>query len=314
METKVSFAIVGAFVVALSAAGIGAVLWLASGRGSQQQHDSYLVYFDESVAGLNLRAPVKYKGVDVGQVRDIDLDANDPARVRLVLAIRKGVPVKEDTVATLGVQGLTGIAYVDLGGASRESPSLVARPGEPFPVIRSGPSLLARLDTATTTLFADLDRTILHVQEVLDEPTRTALRSAAADLARVTHAFARRSKEIDGGIAAAARMAEDGARAGAELPGLVDRLDRAARSVERMADEMAAAGGSARTAFDEIRGAAADAGQGAAALRDAGPDLRRLVRDLREATAALGRLSVELERNPGSLVLGRSPPAPGPGE
>jgi phospholipid/cholesterol/gamma-HCH transport system substrate-binding protein len=314
METKVSFAIVGAFVVALSAAGVGAVLWLASGRASQKQYDTYLVYFDESVAGLNVRAPVKYKGVDVGQVREIDLDANDPDRVRLVLAIRRGVPVKEDTVATLGVQGLTGILYVDLGGSSRESPILVAGPGEPFPVIRSGPSLLARLDTAATTLAADLDQTILRVQEVLDEPTRAALRDAAADVARVTHAFARRSKEIDGGIAAAARMMEDGARAGAELPGLVDRLDRAARSVERMADEMTAAGGSARAAFDEVRGAAENAGRGAEALRDAAPDLRRLVRDLREVTAALGRLTGEIERDPGSLVLGRSPPAPGPGE
>jgi phospholipid/cholesterol/gamma-HCH transport system substrate-binding protein len=314
METKVSFAIVGAFVVALSAAGVGAVLWLASGRASQKQYDTYLVYFDESVAGLNVRAPVKYKGVDVGQVREIDLDANDPDRVRLVLAIRRGVPVKEDTVATLGVQGLTGILYVDLGGSSRESPILVAGPGEPFPVIRSGPSLLARLDTAATTLAADLDQTILRVQEVLDEPTRAALRDAAADVARVTHAFARRSKEIDGGIAAAARMMEDGARAGAELPGLVDRLDRAARSVERMADEMTAAGGSARAAFDEVRGAAENAGRGAEALRDAAPDLRRLVRDLRDVTAALGRLTGEIERDPGSLVLGRSPPAPGPGE
>ena len=314
METKVSFAIVGAFVVSLSAVGVGAVLWLASGRATQRQHDTYVAYFDESVAGLNVRAPVKYKGVDVGQVRDIDVDTSDPDRVRLVLAIRRGVPVREDTVATLGVQGLTGIAYVDLGGASRESPVLVAGPGEPFPVIRSGPSLLARLDTGATTLLADLDQTRVRVQEVLDEPTRTALRSAAADLARLTHALAHRSKEIDGGIAAAARMMEDGARAGAELPGLVERLGRAAGSVERMADQMTLAGSTAQAAFGEIRSAAEDAGQGAEALRDAAPDLGRLVRDLREATAALGRLAGEIERDPGALVLGRSPPAPGPGE
>ncbi|HSN91867.1 MAG TPA: MlaD family protein [Anaeromyxobacteraceae bacterium] len=314
METKVSFAIVGAFVVALSAAGVAALLWLSSGRTDRREQDTYLVYFDESVAGLNARAPVKYRGVDVGQVREIDLDTADPNRVRIVLAVRKGVPVKEDTMATLGVQGLTGIAYVDLGGASRESPALAARPGEPFPVIRSGPSLLARLDTATTTLLADLDETILRVREVLDEPTRTALRGTAADLARVTRALARRSTEIDGGIVAAARMMESGARAGAELPALVERLDRAARSVERMADEMGRAGSTAQAAFAEVGTAAKEAGQGAAALRDAVPDLRRLVRDLREATAALGRLAGEMERDPGTLVLGRSQTAPGPGE
>jgi len=304
METKVNFAIVGAFVVALSAAGIGAVLWLASGRGAEKQHDTYLTYFAESVAGLNVRAPVKYKGVDVGQVRDIDLDADDPGRVRLELAIRRGVPVKETTVATLGVQGLTGIAYVELGGASRESPDLVARAGEPFPVIRSGPSLLGRLDTATTTLLADLDRIALSAQEVLDEPTRAAVRHAAADLARVAHGLAGQTDEIDGMIAATTRMMDGGARASAALPGLVDRLDRAARAVERMADELAAAGGEARSTVGEARGV----------VRDAAPELAALLRDLREATATLGRVAGELERDPKALVLGRGAPAPGPGE
>jgi phospholipid/cholesterol/gamma-HCH transport system substrate-binding protein len=314
METKVSYAIVGAFVVALSAAGVGAVLWLSSGRANQRQQDTYLTYFGESVAGLNVRAPVKYKGVDVGQVQDIDLDEADPDRVRIVLSVRRGVPVRRDTVATLGVQGLTGIAFVDLSGASRESPLLEAAPGEPWPVIRSGPSLLARLDTASTTLLADLDRTLLLVQDVLDPPTRAALKEAAADLARATGAVAGRSRDIDGALAAASRLAASGARAGEELPRLVERLSRAAGAVERMADEMALAGGSAREAFEEVREAAAEAGAGAEALREAAPDLRRLVRDLREATAALGRLAGEAERDPGALVLGRSAPPPGPGE
>jgi phospholipid/cholesterol/gamma-HCH transport system substrate-binding protein len=245
--------------------------------------------------------------VDVGQVRDIDLADADPDRVRLVLSIRRGVPVKRDTVATLGVQGLTGIAHVELGGATRESPLLEAAPGEPYPVIRSGPSLLARLDTATTTLLADLDRTVLLIQDVLDAPTRAALKGTAADLARFSRALGRRSGEIDGAIAAASR-------AGGELPALVERVSRATASVERMADEMARAGGSARAAFEEIRRVAEGAAEGAEALRDSAPDLRRLVRDLRETTAALGRVAGQMERDPGALVLGRSTPAPGPGE
>lgn len=304
METKVNYAVVGAFVVALSAAGIGAILWLASGRGAERRHDTYLTYFSESVAGLNVRAPVKYKGVDVGQVRDIDLDAGDPSRVRLTLAIRHGVPVKEATVATLGVQGLTGIAYVELGGASRESPDLVAAPGEPFPVIRAGPSLLGRLDTATTTLLADLDRIAVSAQEVLDEPTREAVRHAARDLAAVAHGLAGQTDEVDAMIAATTRMMDGGARASAALPALVERLDRAARAVERMADELALAGAEARVTVVEARGAA----------RGAAPELRGLVQELRDATATLGRVAGELERDPRLLVLGRGAPAPGPGE
>ena len=69
------------------------------------------------------------------------------------VAIERGTPVKEDTVAILQTQGLTGIAYVELTAGRRNSPPLVARPGEEFPVIRAGPSLLTRLETSVTVLL-----------------------------------------------------------------------------------------------------------------------------------------------------------------
>ena len=61
----------------------------------------------ESVSGLNPNAPVTYRGVDVGKVREIAIDREDPARVRVLLDIEGGTPVKEDTVAILVSQGIT---------------------------------------------------------------------------------------------------------------------------------------------------------------------------------------------------------------
>ena len=101
----------------------------------------------DSVAGLNLNAPVKYRGVDVGLVRRIVLNPANVEEVQLTLAIQHGTPVKEDTIAVLQTQGLTGIAYVELTAGRKDSPLLQARAGEEFPVIRAGPSLLTRLDT-----------------------------------------------------------------------------------------------------------------------------------------------------------------------
>ena len=74
MENKVNYALVGGFVLLLGAALIAGVLWLASGGGFQKKYDLYLALVGESVAGLNLNAPVKYRGVDVGKVREIQLD------------------------------------------------------------------------------------------------------------------------------------------------------------------------------------------------------------------------------------------------
>ncbi|MCK7466912.1 MAG: hypothetical protein MZU91_01360 [Desulfosudis oleivorans] len=63
-------------------------------------------------------------------------------QVRLTLAHRaRHADQARTRVAVLKTQGLTGIAYVELSGGSRDSPVLTARDGEPYPVINTGPSL-----------------------------------------------------------------------------------------------------------------------------------------------------------------------------
>ncbi len=148
MEEKVNFAVVGLFVLVLGTALVGAVLWLSSGRSYGTTYDTYQIYMKESVAGLNLNAPVLYRGVEVGRVRKIALAPGNVEEVQVTLAIESGTPIKVDTVAVLQTQGLTGIAYVDLTGGSRDSPVLQARDGEPYPVINTGPSLMVRLDAS----------------------------------------------------------------------------------------------------------------------------------------------------------------------
>ena len=146
MEEKVNFAVVGVFVLVLGAALIGGVLWLSSGKSYGTSYDLYHTYMKESVAGLNLNAAVRYRGVDVGRVKKIVLAPGNVEEVQLTLAIESGTPVKTDTVAILQTQGLTGITFVDLTGGSRDAPALQSQDGEPYPVIRTGPSLMVRLD------------------------------------------------------------------------------------------------------------------------------------------------------------------------
>ncbi len=73
MEEKVNFAAVGAFVIVLTVTMIAGVLWLSSGKYYRKSYDTYETYMTESVSGLNLNAPVRYRGVDVGRVRRIAL-------------------------------------------------------------------------------------------------------------------------------------------------------------------------------------------------------------------------------------------------
>ena len=160
MEPRVNFTLVGLFVLVLIAVLGGVVLWLGEGD-YRKVYDRYYAFLDESVSGLSVNSPVKYRGVEVGRVKEIALNPDNPEQVRLTLDIARGTPLKEDTLAVLDSQGLTGLAIVNLTGGSRGSPPLAAKPDHEYPEIKSGPSLLYRLDTALSRLLADQSLTRL---------------------------------------------------------------------------------------------------------------------------------------------------------
>ena len=303
-----NYALVGGFVLVLGAALIAGVLWLASGGAFQKKYDLYLAIMDESVSGLNMNAPVKYNGVEVGKVRGIQLDAANPDRVRLKFAIERGTPIKEDTVAVLKTQGLTGIAYVELAGGTRESPLLVATREEEYPVIRTKPSLSARLENVLTTVLAKLDRTTSNIDAILSDENRLAFSSALADIAVVTRTFAARKDTIDAGITNAARTFDNSARVAAQLGPVIDRVGRGADAVEKMGVETAAA---SQSASKTITAVGTDVKRITAETL---PELDRLLGELNVLSASLRRLSAQTERSPNSLVFGRSPVPDGPGE
>ena len=308
MEAKFSSAIVGTFVIVLGAALIGGVLWLTSGRYYGKTYDVYHSYMRESVAGLNVNAPVKYHGVDVGFVRSIALNPANVEEVELTLSILQGTPVKQDTVAVLQSQGLTGIAYVDLTGGHKDSPPLKARPGEPYPVIPSGPSLLSRLDVTVTTTLEKLSRALDGFNAVVDEENRRNIAQTLADLKVVSSTLAKRSGTIDATLADASRTMSNASRFTAELPALVARIERSAEGFDRMTDRLAKAGASATQLVEGSRGDLVNF------TGEALPEMRELVAELREAASTLRRATREIERNPSALVWGHPPPKHGPGE
>jgi phospholipid/cholesterol/gamma-HCH transport system substrate-binding protein len=304
----VNYTLVGAFVIVLGALLVALALWLASGGGFKRQYDLYLAVEEESVAGLNLNAPVKFNGVDVGQVREIRLDPANPERVRLVFAIERGTPIKQDTEAVLKTQGLTGIAYVELSGGAPESPPLrAAAPGE-YPEIRTKPSLSARLENVLTTAMFKLDRTTSNVDALLSEENRRAFSSSLQDLASVAHTVAGRNAQLDAALADAARTFDRSARAAAQIGPVVERVGRAADALETLGREAALA---STNAGKTVTAVGADVQR---ATADTAPELQRLLAELNALSISLRRLSEQTERNPSSLLFGRSPVPPGPGE
>lgn len=293
MEAKVNFTIVGLFALVLGAALVAILLWLGTSGKYYKTYDNYYAYMAESVSGLNPNATVKFRGVEVGSVREIALDPGNSEKVRLQLKIERGTPVKEDSIAILRTQGLTGIAYVELAGGSRLSPLLTAKANEKYPVIRTGPSLMARLDTALTTLMANVNRMSDNINAVLDAENRQAFKRSLNQIEQVTRVLASRSGNIEASMGNAAKTLEHSARASAELGLLIERAGRSAEAVERLANE---------------------ATRSAAGVPLAVQDLQLMLNDLRELSASLHRVSNQLERNPNAMVFGKPRPEPGPGE
>ena len=86
MSKKVSPTLIGAFVVGAVALIVIAILLLGSGRLFRQTRD-FVLYFDNSVNGLRVGAPVKFKGVEVGSVKDIRLQLEKGAEVNKIPVI-----------------------------------------------------------------------------------------------------------------------------------------------------------------------------------------------------------------------------------
>jgi phospholipid/cholesterol/gamma-HCH transport system substrate-binding protein len=308
IETKVNYAVVGAFVLLLATALIAGFLWLASGGSIQKKYDLYLAQIDESVAGLNLNAPVKFNGVDVGKVRKIQLDVANPQRVRLTFAIEEGTPVKQDTVAVLKTQGLTGIAYVELSGGAPDAPPLLAIAPELLPVIRTKPSLQARLENVLTNVAAKLDSTSNNLNAFLSAENGVALKSSLADLAILMRTLAARKDTLDAGIASGAKTLDNAARSTAQLGPLIERIGKSAEAVEKMGNAAALASTSAGETVASV---------GADVRRASGetlPELQRLLGELSVLSGSLRRLIDQTERNPSGILFGRTPVPPGPGE
>ena len=312
METKVNYTIVGAFVLALSALLIAGILWLASGGGFQKKYDIYLALIGESVAGLSVSAPVKYRGVDVGKVQDIRLDPANSEQVRLLFAIERGTPIKEDTVAVLKTQGLTGIAYVELDGGTASSPLLHAKAPGAYPEIKTKPSLSARLENVITRVMEKLDSTSDSVNKILSEENLAAFKSTLADLSVLSRTLAARKDTIDAGIASASRTFDNSARVtaqlAAELGPTLERVGKSADAVRKMGEEAAQASASAGKAVDSI---GSDVKRFTA---DALPELQRLLSEMNTLTVSLRRFIHETERNPRGFLFGRKPVPEGPGE
>ena len=136
METDRQYFIEGLFIIVFSVAAAFFAVWL----GSPGRHDDvlYRIHFPDSVSGLAVGDPVKFRGVDVGTVKTMVIDPDNSRLVLVDVSLRKETPVKTDTRASLALKGLTGVVFIELNGGDPAAKTLLAvTPTDKIPEIPS---------------------------------------------------------------------------------------------------------------------------------------------------------------------------------
>ncbi|MEK7362157.1 MAG: MlaD family protein, partial [Pseudomonadota bacterium] len=208
MENRAHALAAGFFTLVLGAALAAVAMWFGK---DDMKLIPYLMTTSSSVTGLKVEAPVRYRGVDVGKVDDIAIDAANGGRVRIRIGIKEGTPITRSTYAQLGYQGITGLAYVLLGddGKSRET---LQSGTEEIAVIRMKPSLMDDGES----LFGSIVEISDKVKQLLAEENQGRVRRTLAGMEELTQRASAAAKKLEpsldampGLITEAKRMAAD---------------------------------------------------------------------------------------------------------
>ena len=167
MYSKVNYTIVGIFVVLFSIGMFWFAFWLAK-YGLQEEYKLYKIEMKDSIAGLAKDSSVKLHGVDIGRVSEIRINPNDIEKIDILVQIKKGVPIKEDMVASTQMLGVTGLLSIEIHGGTNEAKTLVPT-DEYIPVIKSKPSLLSKLTNSLGGLSEKLTNLLTRSESLLSD-------------------------------------------------------------------------------------------------------------------------------------------------
>ena len=309
MENKAHALAAGIFVVAITALLVALAAWLTRDTG---ERDIYEISTRETVTGLQSQAAVRYRGVDVGKVASIGFDPKTPGNVLMRLEVDREAPVTRETFATLGYQGVTGLAFVQLDDSGQPAPRLTPDNGNP-PRIPLKPSLLSKLTARGEVILDEVEKVAKSLDQMLGEANQTPRRHGAGQPGqRCGRTPASWRKRLD-------------ATVDKRLDPTLDEIAATMRSVKKDADEVGKAAadfGNTARRLNEKDGPMDRLAEGTEALSHAAdsfnaatlPRINRVTEDTSRAVRQLGRTRQQHQRQPAVADLRLGPIDPGPGE
>jgi len=321
MNKSISPTLMGAFVVGALALLVIAIVALGSGRLFRKTYE-FVLYFQGSVNGLNVGAPVKYKGVEIGSITDILMQLGEVEVNRIPVLIEldakkiagRGVsvdPGQFQNIIDRGLRGqlrmesfVTGVLYVALDQYPGSPAQFFQPPGSRYQEIPTVPTELEEVQEDVRIVFTKLAKIDFN-----------------AAVVAVTHAFEGMDRLTNSpALKASLRSLE---QTMPKVDEAVVNIRRLAANLDKNADDLSSdlqrTLAVARQAIAEIETAAKQLGltmkEGEGTLASAraviDPDspisyeLTRGLDEISGAARAVRLLADYLERNPSALIFGK---------
>jgi phospholipid/cholesterol/gamma-HCH transport system substrate-binding protein len=315
MENRAYAFIAGLFALLLCSALLAGFWWLG---GSHKAETEYEVLSHYPVSGLNPQAAVRYRGVDVGRVREISLDPADPRSIVIRIAIDSGIQLTLGSFAKLASQGLTGLAYVELDDPGQNKTPLGSnriplRESEMSQLLASGKDIIGK----TAQLEENANRLVTSLNHLLDEKNMQKIASLLDSMERSGQELEPLLKSSHAATDKAGRLLDE--IHPRELSETLDAVRNASVSIKNTADMAQPALTKLQHSMDEFERIGRHIEQVSAELGDTLneetlPRAHELTRQLHQDARSLNRLVDTLDQNPQSVIFGKPQPVPGPGE
>ncbi len=168
MNNRVNYTLVGTIVIMMLAAMIFFIYWMLK-PAQKDVMIPYYIYFTESVSGLNINSAVKFRGISVGDVKQMRINPKNSEEIEILIHLQEDTPIKVDTVATLMSQGITGLSYIDLSKGNKNSKLLKSTNEENIAVIKSDKSLFERIENSVDNIGTRLSKTLYQTEKLLGD-------------------------------------------------------------------------------------------------------------------------------------------------
>jgi len=306
MERDAHYVAVGAFILLVIAFAVGFVLWYTDANDGLV-YERYEIYFTGSVSGLDRGSPVRFLGVDVGRVRRLSIDKQNPTRVQVVVEIDETTPISAATRASLGLQGVTGLLYVNLKEQADIDRSAPLRQGATYPVIEA-------VESDFDAFLASLPELMGRANTLLERFTRVVSDENLAGIANTI-------KTMQETVATLPQTSRDVQKLVNEVRATVAEIHTASESLRAMTDESRPEVKQALKRMTDVANNLAEASsrvdrftkQSEVQLgnfTDQGLfELERLMRETRQAAREFRDLSRSLQENPSQILY--EPPESG---